>query len=1014
MQRYLSLFLVLVFWVSLVGADTVEITYNNDTYELDRKIYEGTKISHPQLIDKIVSSLSMDYKEKNYWLTILSVMTQEQINELKDILNIEINKFEVIVKKYASNREIKDAEKKYHSKIVVKIKTQKDIIDGYSREKWSENDRIIFNKGMSAYKKGNYQASLEFFLESATIRKKTLGKEHTDTAISYNNIALLYNKMGDYPKALSYHHKALVIKEKVVGKEHLGTATSYNGIGSLYDTLGDYIKALIYYKKSLSIREKILGKEHTSTATSYSNIGELYHDIGEHKKSLSYHQKALAIYEKVLGEEHTNTAASYNNIGGLYISMGDYPKSLSYLQKALAIYEKVLGKEHTDTAASYNNIGLLYELMRDYPKSLSYYQQTLVIIKKVLGKEHIYTATSYNNIGGLYKSMGDYSKSLSYLQKALAINKKVLGKEHPNTATSYSNIGMLYESMKEYQKAYLYAKKSFDIFLINRDKNFQILNSSQKELYLKANSHQVPLLLSTAHLYKEHNATKPKQIEIAQQTLNAWLNYKGSIFDSENAITTLYETTKDSKLKEQIDKLRTAQRYYAKLQQNASKEKNYKEKIKTTTEEIEELTQDIASKAQSFREAEGLKDIKYQDISSTLADEQLYIDYAKAGKYYYIFTLDKKENITFTQIDSNDTKEIDSLVELFRADIQTMLKGLGKLTPQKLQALNQNSKETLAKLHTLLITKPLSQNIKEKTNLLISPDGALRLLPFEALYDSTTQKYLIEESDIEYIPSGKERVRLTRYNNKTKDTKRNSKLVLFTDPHYDDATKAKLAQWQKRSTGENQSIHNNELESALYGLPLFDRLRDTRKEAQFISELFGAEHIISYRARKSSEENLLKTKHPKILHLSTHGFFLNNPKILNPMLKSGLVFAGANIARKRYHNTDGIVTALKLSGMKLKNTDLVVLSACQTGVVDSNSTESVSGLSKAFIQAGAKSVLSTLWSVANKESTTLIEDFYKQIADKESYSVALKRAKLKMITQGKHPFFWGGFVLVGE
>ena len=130
------------------------------------------------------------------------------------------------------------------------------------------------------------------------------------------------------------------------------------------------------------------------------------------------------------------------------------------------------------------------------------------------------------------------------------------------------------------------------------------------------------------------------------------------------------------------------------------------------------------------------------------------------------------------------------------------------------------------------------------------------------------------------------------------------------------------------------------------------------------------------------------------------------------MLKSGIALSGANASAMR-GKSDGIVTSLKLSGLHLKGTQLVVLSACQTGVVDINSTDNVSGLNKAFIQAGAKNIIMSLWSVSDSETSKLMNDFYKNIQQNADYANALRKAKLKMIEEKLHPFYWGAFIVSG-
>jgi CHAT domain-containing protein len=675
--------------------------------------------------------------------------------------------------------------------------------------------------------------------------------------------------------------------------------------------------------------------------------------------------------------------------------------------------------------------------MGDYPKALNYLKKSLAIREKVLGKEHTSTATSYNNIGSIYESMGDYPKALNYYKKDLAIVEKVLGKNHTDTATSYNNIGLLYESKKQYDKAYKYAKKSYDTFIINRDKNFAILDNKQKKFYLKANSNKIPLLLNTAYLYGKQsltplnisdwikgsvddtNATSKskedkkkkdtKKRVLNQTTLNDWLNYKGSIYDSENAMITLYENTHDKALKKKIDTLMDLKRKLANLYQTLPKtpqeRKSYQQQIQKILSSIAEMETFIASKASSFKEELGLKNINYKDISKNLKKDELYIDYAKAGKYYYIFTLDSENHITFTQIDKKDTKLIDENIKAFRKDIDTILNS-SILSKDDLAKLEQSSKKKLSKLYSLLLEKHLQKNLSVYSNLIISTDGALRLLPFETLFHTKTSKYLIEEKTIRYIPSGKELVRLYRHTSKPSK----EEVVFFDNPNFDTQETSTLAQVD---TLDIPSVTQNRagIIKSLFKMH-FVALPGTKQEVLNIKQTLNIKQIKEYTQSDAKEDNLLKIKNPKILHIATHGFFINDSSIPNPMLKSGIALSGAN-ASAILGKSDGIVTSLKLSGLNLKGTQLVVLSACQTGVVDINSTNSVSGLNKAFIQAGAKNIVMSLWSVADKQTVELMSEFYRKINHTQNYAQALRDAKLQMIQKGLHPFYWGAFILSG-
>ncbi|MDR0917938.1 MAG: DUF2225 domain-containing protein [Oscillospiraceae bacterium] len=333
----------------------------------------------------------------------------------------------------------------------------------------------------------NYDAVLKWRLRTAEICEKIFGKNHPDTATSYNDIGVVYKDKGDYEKALEYFFKALKIQKKVLEKEHPDTATSYNNIGTIYDDKGEYEKALDYYFKALEIFEMVFDKDHI--AGSYNNIGLVYVNKGDYEKGLEYYSKALKILEKVLGKDHTNTSSSYNNTGLVYYYKGDYEKALEYYFKALKIHEKVLDKDHPNTAGIYNNIGLVYDDECDYEKALEYYLKALEIKEKILGKDHLSTATSYNNIGMVYHHKGNCEKALDYYLMALEIRKKVLGKEHPSTATSYNNIGIAYYNKGEYDKAIEYACIAVRIMIkceLSKHPNFKIFYDNLKTYYEKS------------------------------------------------------------------------------------------------------------------------------------------------------------------------------------------------------------------------------------------------------------------------------------------------------------------------------------------------------------------------------------------------------------------------------------------------------------------------------------------------------------------------------------------------
>jgi len=866
------------------------------------------------------------------------------------------------------------------------------------------------------YKKlAKYDKALAYLEKARKIQEKILGKNHPDTAKTYDYMGELYKKLANFDKALAYLEKARKIQEKILGKNHPDIATTYNYIGEVYYVHGDYVTALKYAKKSKTIREEKLGINNLLTAFTYNDIGLYFKKLGDYQNALKYYKKALKVKENILDKQSYSIAIAYNNMAFLYLYQKEYKQAYKYFKNSLVIREQKYGKQSLSTARAYNNMGFFYAKIGDYPRALKYYKQAVIIREKKLGKEHPYTATSYNEIGRVYEKIGIYQKSFKYLIYALKINKNVFGDKNIRTAEVYKNLGILYKNIKQLKKAYAYSKKALDIFLYNRDKNFAYLANKQKLMYVKSNAYYMYIFLKISNDYlnelKSKHSPKAYLYKVKQEIFNHWLSYKGAVSDSENLISMLIQYSDDKEVVNLAKRLKYLKDEYAKLFAKTPKSKQEKEekerRLKEIEEEKSEIEAKLSSKSERFKEELGLKKISFKDIVPVLNKDTIYIDFAKTDNFYYIFTLDNKSNITFIQIPHKDTKQIDKEIKSFRKDIKdivNLINKKGKITKKDLKPIDEKSKKTLRTLYTLII-KSIENNIKDKKEFIISPDGLLNLIPFEALIDENG-KYMIEKYKIEYIPSGKEFVRSIKRSKIDKKFK-TSKNVIFANINYDFLN--------LNTTDINTNISNAKMKTrSILGSALkdgyFPQLNNT-KEVEEFKKIFKNKSVI-YEGENATKYKLKKIKTANIIHIATHGVFLQNSKIKNPMLKSWLAFAGAN--SYRFGNYKGLASALEISGLDIKGEPLVVLSACETGIGEIINGEGVSSLAKAFLQAGAKQVVMSLWSVEDKNTAELMSNFYEKVAkEKKDYIDALREAKIEMIKQDKHPFFWSAFIISG-
>ena len=451
-------------------------------------------------------------------------------------------------------------------------------------------------------------------------------------------------------------------------------------------------------------------------------------------------------------------------------------------------------------------------------------------------------------------------------------------------------------------------------------------------------------------------------------------------------------------MKEKVDELNTLKRDLGKLQANVPDEgdlKTYNEKIKSLENDIENKEIELSKLAPSFKEYHELKNITLKDLQAYLKDNELFIDFGYQGGKYYAFSMDKNGVVEFNMLDSNASKSLDEDIKTFRKDIDFIQDNINSAKLADFDKLNKSSKKTLANINSAL-NSLLKDRVKNYSSLIVSSDGALRLLPFEALYDG--DKYLLEKYDIRYTPSAKEYIRTHRYNtNKAKQ-----KATLFSDPNYEviSGKNISLAVTTPNTTKELETRSNSNLSGFL-------RLRGFKVEQNALQDRI--KNISLYDREKANEENLFKLTSPEILHIITHGYFISDENIQNPMLKSGIALSGANLGLREKSDI-GLVNALKLSGLELNGTNLIVLSACETGKVDINDTSSIASLPKTFIQAGARNVLMSLWKVEDKHTVRLMDELYSG----KNYNQTLKEAKLSMIKENLHPFFWAAFILSGE
>jgi tetratricopeptide (TPR) repeat protein len=821
---------------------------------------------------------------------------------------------------------------------------------------------------------GKYKKAEDIYAKILAISERTVGPEHPDTAAICNNFADLYQAMGDYGKAEQLCLRALKIDEKALGPEHPTIATLLSSLGALYEQTGDFAKAKSVFQRALNISEKALGPEHPSTAQNLNNLAALYEDIADYASARPLYQRALEIRKKVLGQDSPLTATTLNNLAGLYRSIGDYAHAEPLLQESSRIYEKTFGNQHRTVALALNNLAYLYEVMGAFVSAEPLYQQALRIDETALGENHPDTAVIMSNLGTLYNETGDYAKAEPLLQRALTISRKVFGPEHPRTATILNNLAILELDLANIPEARALAQRSGKAQLKALSTVLSFCSEPQRLAYQ-----------NTVDPYGVFAAINGSDSELAL----ACLRYKGVVLDSIIEDRVLAEASRNKEQRETVQRLNTDRQRLGQLlleTPKASDDQSTKQ-IEQLEREIEQIEGDLGRHVAGLGRARRALTVTVEAVQTAIPTNGALIEYlryphylgrAKFEPHYGAIVLLAKGKPRWIPI--GKAEEIEKSVMRYRSQVADQ------------ETTDVTLRETLRALFDQ-VWAAVQQVLPVNTRtVIISPDAQLNFVSFATLL-SPKDQFLAEDHTIQYVSSGRDLLRDITL-------AANSQLIAFGNPDF--GVKPPPAE-KIEPIVTQQVAFRGKTREALEELG-FRALKGTEKECAILAERAKQWKwpCSRFLAADATEAELRKCKSPYILHLATHGFFIDVKKedrtqlgltspfemrksryFENPMHRAGLALAGARATIDAWRKgetppteNDGIVTAEEVSTLKLNGTWLVTLSACDTGTGEAKSGEGVLGLRRGFIQAGAKNLLMTLWPISDEDTVYIMARFY--------------------------------------
>jgi CHAT domain-containing protein/Tfp pilus assembly protein PilF len=922
------------------------------------------------------------------------------------------------------------------------------------------------NRGRINIFLGDLQEAEKWYSETITLQAFTLGNRHPEYASTLIILANLYTDIGKFELAEPLYFEAKDIQENTLGREHPSYAHTLNCLGTYYDYTGQYEKAGQYYIEAKTIRGKILGKVSPQYAGSLINIASIYNILGNHEKAEPLYLEAKVIFEEKLKDtEHPFYMNCLNNLALHYSLIANYSKAEPLLLKALSILENVKGKNHPDYAISLGNLANFYYASGDYTKAEPLFHETKLIREKTLGKAHPDYAISLGNLGANYLNLGFIKKAESLLLEAKELREKILGKEHPHYAESINNCGELYTELGQYTKAEALFMESKDIrkkvlgpehpqyaesLKCLADLYSAMGNYDQAESYYNelATLNQSLVKKAVRHLSNRELISYINQFTISQYKVLSFLNltlrnelaitgfnnalfYKGFLLQATEQIKRL--SLSDSAVTEKFNLLKSYERRLATQYVLPITDRDTMV-VHDLLEKTNKLEKNIARMVSGFENAN--RQVSWKDVQLNLNIDEIAVEFV----HYHLYATKSKDSILYAALILKPGETLPQFIPLFEEkELDHLLNANQERKADYVNELYARADRGIVKLgsekkslYDLIWAKIEAAGLEDIKTVYYSPSGVLHRLNLGAIaIDEET--ILSDRYNLVAMNSTRQLVIPSTLATQANDA------LLIGGVNFEVDTF--LLTQEEEPLLASRSADDAWTESGTRG-GSWSYLKWTEKEVERIGTTLTTSgfRTLQFTGSEATEEAFKaigsETASPRILHIATHGFFFPDPEQVpafrrglgevepvfknsdNPMIRSGLILAGGNYAWKHGRaispdKEDGILTAYEISQMNLSNTEMVVLSACETGLGDIKGNEGVYGLQRAFKIAGAKYIIMSLWQVPDRETMEFMTTFYGNwLEENMTIPDAFRKTQREMRDRFFNPYSWAGFVLV--
>jgi CHAT domain-containing protein len=835
-----------------------------------------------------------------------------------------------------------------------------------------ENATMNLQMGQSAYAMGRYVFAEKRLKTAQQYFEKAYRTSEIGYMKSIASQGLLYTTTGRFGQAETFTAQALELREKQLGKTNMAVAASLNNYAVLHYNLGQYNESEKEFADAIAVIQANKQQDAMAYAIVLNNKAMLFQSMGRYEEAVKFLKEALQLAGKLEVSKAKNHLKFFSNLALLYQQMEKYTEA----EEIYRGLEKRLDRNKPEFANMLNNVAILAMLMKKEDRVEDMLKRSAEIYKNTLTENSPAYAKVISDLGNFYRYKGRYAEAEPLLQKVLQIREQALGTIHPLYVQSQEDMAILFWKEKDIGKAYPLYHDAMEKTLDFINRYFPPMSEAEKTKYWDMLS---PRFQRFYNFAVEAGAVNK---DILSDLFEYRAATKGLLLSSTRKISEAILSGGNAQLindyTEWIDHKEQLTAFYA-YSKEELKEQNVN--LDSLESNVNRMEKNLSANSKEFANFYFTGKTKVSEVQKELKADEALIEIIRLRNFEQVFT-DQCRYLGLVVTKGNPQPKIVMLEN--GNDLENKYSKTYRLSIKN----KLNDDQSYAQYWA-----PFEPEVKGKKRIYVSLDGVYNQLNLYTL-KKTGGDYLLNQLDIILVGNPRD---LITTNSKGNAAGKKATLIGFPD----------------------------------YGSGVIVQLPGTKVEVDGINKVLKSSgyQVAELTQKDATETNLKSAKEVSILHIATHGYFLKDVEKTswpigvhadnakdNVLLRSGLMLTGASDADKSKAGLDssnnGIITSYEAMNLDLKGTNLVVLSACETGLGEIKAGEGVYGLQRAFLVAGAEAIVMSLWKVDDAATQQLMNNFYNNLVKTSDKQKAFKQAQQQLMTKFKEPFYWGAFVMM--